>query len=91
VRRPYARAGAGEIAETPNQIGASFARSGKYESVIRTGDRELLTVEDDAIACPQRRTWNNLEDATSQPVAEQHGGAASGGGAVDRDGTPEGE
>jgi hypothetical protein len=49
---------------------ASFARSGKYESVFRTGDRDLLTVEDDAIACPrcpQWRTWEKLVDAAAQP------------------------
>jgi hypothetical protein len=49
---------------------ASFARAGKYATPFRTGDRELLIVEDDAIACPrcpQRRTWENLKDARAQP------------------------
>ncbi len=49
---------------------ASFARAGKYATPFRTGDRELLIVEDDAIACPrcpQWRTWEDLKDASAQP------------------------
>jgi hypothetical protein len=44
---------------------ASFARSGKYESVFRTGDWELLTVEDDAMACPRCPQWRTWETSST--------------------------
>jgi hypothetical protein len=49
---------------------ASFARAGRYDAVFDPSGRKLLTVEDEAIACPRCpiwRTWENVRPAAKEP------------------------
>jgi hypothetical protein len=49
---------------------ASYARAGRYPNDFKPGPDKIVTVDDEAFACPrcpQWRTWRRLVEATSQP------------------------